>query len=381
MEWWVLPSSPTSIPECVTASFAFALVDVVQALLVVGLGHAEHRELAPPRLDAGEGQRARSRRPRCARRCRPGRSSSGLRLEELVRLRRDREVAVEDGHRHAVGTAAAERAPRSASAAPNALRLSVCVSGGVRPRLAAPRRRRPPRPGDAGGRACQSGAGFFRSAIQWSRSSVTPRIASASRHLSTGERGPVPLEPLLLHEGDAFRHDRVRQATSVGLLGAQGRAHGAVKRPHVVAVDLDDPPAVRLPVGDDVLLHDVLVDPGELLVVPVEDADEVRQAVAARRIGVPPRAGPSAARRLPSRRTRARRVRGARRQADPFHVLAGSSPPARSPRQPRSPARGCPCPSRCPARPVRRVPRTASRRDETQERKRGSKYPSRASAA
>ncbi len=97
--------------------------------------------------------------------------------------------------------------------------------------------------------------------------------------LVRGQRRPVPLEALLLHEGDAFRHDRAagdeRRAARV-----QGRSHGTVHGSDVVAVDLEDAPAVRLPVGDDVLRHDVRVASGELLAVPVEDGHEVRQAVA-----------------------------------------------------------------------------------------------------
>ena len=72
----------------------------------------------------------------------------------------------------------------------------------------------------------------------------------------------------------------VRQATSVGRLAFRAARTARYTARDVVAVDLDDAPAVRLPVGDDVLRHDVRVASGELLAVPVEDDHEVRQAVA-----------------------------------------------------------------------------------------------------
>ena len=72
----------------------------------------------------------------------------------------------------------------------------------------------------------------------------------------------------------------VRHATSVGRLAWRAARTAPVDGSHVVAVDLEDAPAVRLPVRDDVLRHDVRVASGKLFAVPVEDGHEVRQAVA-----------------------------------------------------------------------------------------------------
>jgi hypothetical protein len=64
-----------------------------------------------------------------------------------------------------------------------------------------------------------------------------------------------------------------------GLVRAEGRAERAVEGAEVVPVHFDHAPAVGREVADDVLLEDRVVRPGELLVVPVEDADEVREGV------------------------------------------------------------------------------------------------------
>ena len=97
-----------------------------------------------------------------------------------------------------------------------------------------------------------------------------------------GERLAVVVV-VVLDEGDALAHDCLQQEQGGGVgvrgLVADGGAEGGVERSVVVAIDIEDVPAVGDPRGTDVLRHDIGDFAADLESVEVDEGDEVVELV------------------------------------------------------------------------------------------------------
>jgi len=369
MEWCVFPVLADIDPRMRDRELQVRAVHVVQPLLVVGLGHAEHREVAPPGLDAPRPREPPETTAALCSAIPPWKKAAG------ASRRRGPSSSTSGGRSRGPPPARPPRARRRRRPGAPRRMPSGCRSRRPRRSCAAARRRddgRLRRPHGEERRASRARASSARRST--GRGRRGGRGSRAPRALLGRQRRAVPLVSLLLIK-ESLRHDCVAGDERGPRRGKRGPDR-PVDRPDVVPVHLEGVPAVRL--------QSARMSCGRMSRCRRRagpgSSRGGRRGSSGRtwpRSGAPRRAGPSAARRPPcSRRSSVYGERGGRRGWGPF--VGGTNParplrrrtssprtstsqPARSrPPRERAPAPGSRSPTRSPERPAPRALRTGA---------------------